>query len=264
MLGRVIANEVIREAKSGRTKPVLMLCEADTDEAIEVFCKLSAGCFEGVTSLAREVVAACLAIDLNLPVPTPYLVEIPSTLASVVTVPDIAERLGASSPVGFGSAKVGNQFSVWTSGSRVSESMLPSALGAFVFDAVIDNADRKPSNPNCLVARDRLRLIDHELAFPSTAGLPGWRPPWQVGALSWLDRVDGHLFCRDLKTRNLDFGPLRQRWSAMSDDRLLEYRQAIPPEWDAAHPAVEEALDRIRNARDNLDGVIAETRRVLQ
>ena len=71
MLGRVIAVEVIREAKSGRTKPVLMLCETDSDEAIEVFCKLSTGGFEGVTSLAREVVAACLAIDLNLPCPRP-------------------------------------------------------------------------------------------------------------------------------------------------------------------------------------------------
>ena len=120
MLGRVIADEVIREAKrkSGRTKPVLMLCEADSDGAVEVFCKLSAGCFEGVTSLAREVVAACLAIDLNLPVPTPYLVEIPSTLASVATDPDIAERLGASSPIGFGSAKIENQFSVWNSGNH--------------------------------------------------------------------------------------------------------------------------------------------------
>lgn len=28
MLDRVTADEVIREAKSGRTKPVLMLCEA--------------------------------------------------------------------------------------------------------------------------------------------------------------------------------------------------------------------------------------------
>ena len=61
-----------------------------------------------------------------------------------------------------------------------------------------------------------------------------------------------------------EIGPLQQRWPAISDDRLLEYRQAIPPEWDAAQPAVEEALDRIRNARDNLDGVIAETMRVLQ
>ena len=264
MLDRVTAGEVIREAKSGRTRPVLMLCDADTNEAIELFCKLSAGCFEGVTSLAREVVAACLAADLSLPVPTPYLVEIPSALASIVTDPDIAERVRASSPVGFGSAKVGNQFSVWTSGRRVSESMLPSALGAFVFDAVIDNADRKPSNPNCLVAGDRFHLIDHELAFPSTAGLPGWRPPWQAGALNWLDRVDGHLFCRDLRARNLDFGPLRRRWSEISDNRLLEYRQAVPPEWDAAHSAVEEALDRIRNARDNLEGVIAEIGWVLQ
>ena len=129
MFGRVIVGEVIREAKSGRTRPVVMLCEADTDGAVEVFCKLSAGCFEGVTSLAREAVAACLATDLNLPVPTPYLVEIPSSLASVVTDPDIAERLGASSPVGFGSAKVENQFSVWTSGNRVTDVMLPSALG---------------------------------------------------------------------------------------------------------------------------------------
>lgn len=264
MLGRVTAGEVIREAKSGRTRPVLMLCEADTDGAVEVFCKLSAGCFEGVRNLAREVVAACLATDLNLPVPTPYVVEIPTPLASVVTDPDIAERLGSSSSVGFGSAKVANQFNVWTSGNRVTESMLPSALGTFVFDAVIDNVDRKPSNPNCLANRDRLRLIDHELAFPSTSGLLGWQPPWQAGALSWLDRADGHLFCRELKARNLDFGPLRRLWSAISDDRLLEYQHAIPSEWDAAHPAVEEALDRVRNARDNLDGVIAETRRVLQ
>ena len=129
MLGRVTAVEVIREAKSGRTKPVLMLCETDTDGAIEVFCKLSAGCFEDVTSLAREVVAACLAIDLNLPVPTPYLVEVPSTLVSVVTDPDIAERLRTSSLIGFGSENVGTQFSVWASGSRVSESMAAFGTG---------------------------------------------------------------------------------------------------------------------------------------
>ena len=56
MLDRVTAYEVIRQAKSGRTRPVLMLCEAETDRQLEVFCKLSAGCDEGVASLAREVV----------------------------------------------------------------------------------------------------------------------------------------------------------------------------------------------------------------
>ena len=35
-------------------------------------------------------------------------------------------------------------------------------------------------------------------------------------------------------------------------------------EWNAAHPTVQEAPDRLRNAGEKLDGVIAETRRVLQ
>ena len=153
---------------------------------------------------------------------------------------------------------------MWTTGTRVTDAMLPAALGALVFDAVIDNADRRPSNPNCLVSGNDLRLIDHELAFTQTAGLLNWRPPWQGGALQWLDGDDGHIFASGLKRHRLDFAPLGALWSAISDNRLSEYRDAIPPEWDEALPAVDEALGRVRDARDNLDGVIAEVERVLQ
>ena len=264
MISRVTADEVVRQADSGRTRPVIVLCEADSDQPLEVFCKLSAGCFEGVVSLAREVVAACLAVDLNLPVPTPYLVEIPSGLASAVKDSDIASRLQNSSPVGFGSKSAEKQFGVWTTGTRITDAMLPAALGALVFDAVIDNADRRLSNPNCLVSGNDLRLIDHELAFPRTVGLIGWQPPWQAGALRRLGEVDGHIFASGLKRHRLDFAPLGALWSAISDDHLSEYRAAIPPEWSEALPAVDEALGRVRDARDNLDGVIAEVERVLQ
>ena len=261
MLGRVTADEVIRQWKQSRTKPVLMLCEADTGTPFEVFCKLSAGCFEGVKSLAREVVAACLAVDLELPIPVPYVVEVPAALASTVTDTDIAQLLQASSPVAFGSARVGTQYSAWSRGSRVTPPMLSTALGTFVFDAVIDNTDRRVSNPNCLVAGDRIRLIDHELAFPPT--LVGWQPPWRTGSLQWLCKAD-HIFYRQLRNRSLDFSRVQALWSGISDDRLQEYRNAIPTEWGVALPAVDEALDRVRSARDNLDGVIAEIRRVLQ
>lgn len=264
MLGRVTADEVVRRATSGRTCPVLMLCDADTDTPLEVFCKLSASCEQGVASLAREVIAACLAQDLGLPVPIPYLIDIPSGLASIVADKAIADRLQASSGVGFGSAKVDNQFSSWNLGSRVSETMLPDALGTLVFDAVIENVDRRITNPNCLVSGDRIRIIDHELAFPSKATVIGWRPPWHPGELSWLNQPDGHIFCRGLKGRNLDLLTLPELWSGVSDARLLEYRAAIPAEWHKALPAVDEALDRIRSARDNIDGVIAEIERVLQ
>ena len=261
MLRRATAYEIVRQATSGRTKPVLMRCEADGDRSLEMFCKLSAGCEEGVLNLAREAVAACLAADLRLPVPAPFLVEIPPELASVATEPDIAVWLAASSPVAFGSLRAASQFGVWTPGHRVTEAMLPHALGAFVFDAVIDNADRRLRNPNCLVAGDRIRLIDHELAFPSAANILNWKAPWRPDGLGWMKN---HIFFRSFARRCLDFSPLRKLWSALSDMRLQDYRNAIPAEWNEALAMVDEALDRIRNARDNIDGIISEARRVLQ
>ena len=268
MIVRLAADEFIRQAKSGRTKPVLMLCEGETDTPLEVFCKVSAGCFEGVTSLAREVLASCLGADLNLPVPKPYLVEISPDLVSALTDVDIQKRLQSSSGVGFGSARVESQFSAWTTGNRITDALLPSALGTLLFDAVIENSDRRVLNPNCLVAGDHLCLIDHELAFPSKSSLLNQRPPWQIGGMQWLCVADGHIFCRDLRLKqkkySLNFAPLRALWCSISDARLQKYRAVIPREWVTALPAVDEALKRIRNARDNFDGVIAEIRRVLK
>ena len=92
------------------------------------------------------------------------------------------------------------------------------------------------------------------------------RSLWEAGSLVWLGRLGGHIFCAELRNRrrSIDLSPLPGVWSEVSDPRLEAYRAAVPPEWNAAHGAVDEALDRIRNARDNVDGVIAEIERVLQ
>ena len=177
MLRLATAYEIVRQAKSGRTKPVLMRCEPDDGGSMEVFCKLSAGCDEGVANLAREVVAACLAGDLQLPGPAPVLVRVPPELASIAPDADMAERLRRSSAVGFGSTRVENQFGAWTEGHEVTRAMAPQALATLMFDAVIGNADRRDANPNCLVSGDCIRLIDHELAFPPRAAILHWRPP---------------------------------------------------------------------------------------
>ena len=129
---------------------------------------------------------------------------------------------------------------------------------------ILKEAAGRPSNPNCLVSGDNFHLVDHELAFPRTAGLLNWQPPSRPGALQRLDAVEGHIFASGLKRHRLDFDHIRAVWSAISDERLSEYRDAIPLEWMEALPAVDEALGRVRDARDNFDGVIAEVERVLQ
>jgi len=132
---------------------------------VEVIAKFSANCDQGVTNLAREAVAACLATDLALPIPKPYLLDITPAWVASVSEPIIRAAIQRSVPVAFGSSFAGAQFSAWNDGIPLSSGMVPVALATLVFDAIIQNPDRRLGNPNCLVRGDMFRIFDHELAF---------------------------------------------------------------------------------------------------
>jgi hypothetical protein len=158
MLIRVFPVEYVRPMRCGRTKPLLLVCETPAGDLIEVVAKFSAGCDEGVSSLAREVLAACLAAALGLPVPEPYLIEV--TPNWIATVSDSGERarIQSSSPVAFGSRLLTGQYAAWSPGNLIRDVMLPTASAIFVFDAITQNPDRRTDNPNCLVKGDEFRL----------------------------------------------------------------------------------------------------------
>ena len=261
MIPRAVVTRIDRKAAQGRTGPVLAACETDDGEEFEVFAKLSAGCDQGVVNLAREAVAACLAADLGLPVPKPWLAKIPTELAQAVTDAEIADRLRRSSPIAFGSSRM-QQVTTWSSGHRLTDASRPIAAGILLFDAIIQNPDRRIENPNCLVRGDDLRIIDHELAFAHGLILL-WRAPWVPGGMHDLETPGRHIFVSHLKGSSIDFSPIKSRWTALSDARLQEYHQTIPPEWAAARPDIDKALKLIADARDNIDACIGELGRIL-
>lgn len=261
MIPRAVLTRIDRVAVQGRTGPILSACEADGEEEVEVFVKLSAGCDQNVVNLAREAIAACLAADLGLPVPKPWLVEIPPEIIPVVSDAQVADKLRRSCPVAFGSTRTPG-FSVWTTGQRLSDAMRPVASGILLFDAIIQNPDRRAENPNCLVCGGDLRIIDHELAFAHRLILL-WRAPWVLGGMNDLAAPGRHIFLHELKGAPIDFEPTKSRWAALSDVRLREYEEAIPPEWAAARDDIDAALKLIADARDNIDACIAELGRIL-
>lgn len=261
MIPRAVLTRIDRAAVQGRTGPVLSACEADGEEEVEVFVKLSAGCDQAVVNLAREAIAACLAADLGLPVPRPWLVEIPPEIFPVVSDPQIADKLRRSCPVAFGSTR-STGFSAWSSGQRLSDAMRPVAAGILLFDAIIQNPDRRAENPNCLVRGNELRIIDHELAFAHRLILL-WRAPWAIGGMRDFETPGRHIFVHELKGAPFDFSEIKSRWSALSDGRLQEYEGAIPPEWAAARADIDAALKLIAEARDNIDACIGELGRIL-
>jgi hypothetical protein len=262
MLRRVVATQFDRSARSGKTRPLFLTCIDAAGEEVEVVAKLSDGCEQKAISLAREVIAACLAGDLGLPVAEPVLVELSPDWVGSVTDAEVQRQLRASLPTAFGSRHVGSQYSTWKPETRLSAAMEPVALAVFVFDALIANPDRRADNPNCLVKGEQVRIFDHEMAFTHHMVIPRLMP-WRAGALQDLMSPGRHIFRDKLRGQVLDFGPIRAAWAGLSDAMVEGYVSALPAEWASAAADATAAVRTIKDVRDRMDECLVEIGRVL-
>jgi hypothetical protein len=248
----------------GKTEPAFLTCEAADGSAVEVVAKYSSGCEQQGVNLACEVLAACLAGDLELPIPEPFYVTFSEEFIAAVPHQKLRGRLQASSRVGFGSKLMTRQFSQWNPGNVISQVLLPTAAAVFAFDAIVQNPDRKPgSNPNCLVRGDEIRIIDHELAFANRVPIIGWKEPWKEGGLNHLSTSEAHIFRDKLRHRVIDWDKIRSQWSQLTDTRIESYANGLPADWGADH-VVKVAVKLIKDSRDQINGCLAEISRVLQ
>jgi len=262
MLSQVIAVRFDGRAKSGRTIPCRLTCEAADGAEIEVVAKLSAGCDRKVTALVMEAIAAMLAADLDLPVPEPFLVTLePEFIAGLPdeTVADMARR---SNPVAFGSQHLPPGYTSWPAGKTIPKDAIATAAEIFAFDALIVNDDRRPVNPNCLFSGASLAIYDHEMAFFSE-GIIGWQPPWVIGSLESFKQTRRHLFSEQLCGKPVNFDRLAGAWLAVTDERLTAYRAALPDAWNSASQHADQALLYIGQVRDNIEAALQEVRRVI-
>ena len=263
MLDRVLAQRFDRRMISGKTGPCQLACERANGEEVEVVAKYSAGCERGIGGLVSEAIGAMLAADLDLPVPEPVLVDFDDNFVATLPASEAAltSRLLRSSHVAFGSAKLPAGYSLLPAGKNIPAAVRQQAAEIFAFDCLIQNPDRRPENPNLLFDGRSFAIFDHELAFMTT-GIIGWRPPWQTGALQNIGSATHTLF-NGLSGRRYDFARLLGAWQTVSDIRLVEYRNALPTEWNAGGDAVDEALALIASVRNNIEPAMAEVVRVL-
>jgi hypothetical protein len=229
---------------------------------VEAVVKFSAFCDQQEENLAMEAIAACLAGDLGLPIPEPFLVIIPDEWIPIVPGDERRRRIGASARLAFGSRLVTGGYSVWTPDTRISEGMTDTAAAVFAFDAIIQNPDRRTDNPNCLVRGENIRIFDHELAFGHRLML-NWQPPWAEGGLNWMETKGRHIFRSELHQTVVDFEAIRAAWTTITEDRLDEYKRSIPQEWTTVAARVEAAISLVRAARENVDACMKEIQRVL-
>lgn len=266
MLETLTATRFDRRITKGRTGPFLLECEHATNGLVEVIAKFT-GPQLSVEGLVREALGAMLAADLGLPVPQCFCVEVqPDFLEALAgTHPAEAAVLTAAVPVGFGSAKLPPGFSTWMPGRSIPKAMKPAAAEIYAFDLLIQNADRRPENPNLQSKGDDFAIFDHEMALV-VEGILFWRPPWEAGALDAMGAPARHVLYPALRGSQPNLARLVGAWEAIDDARLAAYRAALPPQWtptaQVAHTA-DAAIGFLRDLRDNLVPAMQEITRTL-
>lgn len=259
MLQRLTAIEFSKEVGSGKSRPALIVAESETGDFIELVAKFAASCHREENALAIEVIAACLAGDLGLPIPEPFVVELPVEWSS--NLPDGYRPVVGDASLAFGSKLLSGQWPHWSATSRLSEGMVQTAASIFAFDALIDNFDRREENPNCFARGDEIRIFDHEMAWTQKLFQA---KPWQLGSLSDFASPGKHIFRNELLSCVIDFEVIKENWANLEDSQIADYGSAVPAEWANDNETLTRVLMEITEVRDNIDACFVEIERVLR
>ncbi len=245
------ANQFIRPMDAGRTCPVLLGAEDTEGKTVEVVTKLR-GPELSVKAQIAELVAAPLAAHLGLEVPQAAVVDVAAGFEAIVP-PGLAAAFRASPGRNFGSVHLGTSFTTWAVGRSPAGVQRDQAAEIFAFDLLVQNADRRATNPNLWSRSERVGVYDHEQAFsflhfPIIGGAPR---PWvladQAGAFRFME---GHAFYPSLRGAKLNLGPFEGRLAALSDEVIQGLLKAVPAEWQQGHDLCAKTADYLREARE--------------
>jgi len=257
----VEATRFDRMMSNGRTKPMLLVCDGHDGE-VEVVAKFSEGCSVG--GLIREAMTAMLALDLGLPVPPPYLVELSDDFINTIPDSTTAALLRKGDRFGYGSRRLPDGYAAWIEpAARLPPQLDQEALDIFAFDCWLTNGDRHVKNHNLLTNGKGFAIFDHELALMTDLNL-FWKEPWQVNALEGALPPRDHVFFSHLRSRaSYQLEVISDRFAALTDQRIGDYAGALPPSWAAETKTVATAKSFIMALRDNLAPAGTELKRAL-
>jgi hypothetical protein len=247
---------------NGRTAPMLICAEDNIGQQLDVVAKFQSKELPR-SGLVREALGAMLAAELGLFTPEPYIVRASELFIESVRQMDaaIATRLVESRGLGYASKHLTEGFQTWPSGRALEGAAAHKAGEILAFDCWFQNADRMASNPNLLWNGTDFALIDHELAF-MTDGVLFWRPPWEQNSVNSI--VDRHVFGSSLRKTAPKLDRLLESLKAISDERLNDYLEAMPPEWVDDENSPAKTIRFIKDVRDNADAAAQEVLRALQ
>lgn len=230
MIRHVIAARFDKLMSSGRTSPLLCGCEDQSERTVGSYVvKIRGNLDRAEEALAAELLGSLIASHFGILVPESALVEITPAFAELVAMrlPQIAKHVRKSVGTNFGSELLSGA-GTWPVDRSIPDSMLGSAVDIFAFDALIQNPDRRYSNPNLLTSGDNFFVYDHEAAFSFLLDISPSAYPWRLEREAYLS---DHVFFRRLRLAPINLVEFREKLLSLTDEVLDQIIAEIPSRW---------------------------------
>ena len=230
MLQQAEATVFHRFMTSGRTSPAVFGCVTEGDDEEEEFVvKLAGGSETGTAGLLCEAVAAELADYFGIDHPEQAAVALDEDLAKLVALqePSKAGLIGGSVGMNFGTKLLTNLIT-WPVDRTPTASQFERACEIFAFDALIQNPDRRFSNPNLGTVGNQIYIFDHELAFSFRLDIFPSQEPWKISNQPfWAE----HVFFNALRHKPLQLDGFTELLANLPITLFDQLEDVMPPEW---------------------------------
>lgn len=231
-LTHVYALEGHEEMENSANKPVLVSAVNEiTGIRADYVVKLNASERMHEEARMRELIAAFMAIELEIPVVVPAIINVSQDFCNTLIGKSYFQKATKSLGYNVGSEYLADHF-ILDNFISLNDAQEKNAQQIFSFDLMIENVDRNYSKPNMITNGNELRVLDHELAFGFIMTLPFLRnpTPWLFndGDLKWIKE---HCLFKRLKGKVGELESFKGKLVRLDAEFWDKVQTLIPEEW---------------------------------
>jgi len=216
---------------------------------------------------SAELIAAQLADDLGLQVPQAVVVNVASGFEAIIPENELAALVKNSPGSNFGSIHLGAGFTTWPPDRVPFGAQRDQAADIFAFDMLIQNPDRRATNPNLWARSNRLGVYDQELAFSflSASIIGGTPKPWAIANQAANFRfLEQHIFYHSIRGGDLNLGPFKEKLGALTDEQVWGYIDPVPASWRNQSDFCDRIADYLHEARQQRENLVVCIQHILR
>ena len=211
-------------------------------------------------SSARELIAAWIAMELDLPVVEPVVIHVSQDFVESMRGRDGFLTASQSLGENFGS-RYQSGFQELLAGQKFSGRMEETAMRIYGFDLFITNPDRGHQKNNVNTNGDEFLIFDHELSFSQIQVLPFLRSktPW-ILLEHEKTLFQKHVFFPYLKGKAQDFTTFASDLDRINDGFWQKVDAFLPAAWRTSEvDEIRAYLTEIVNHRDEFADQLTQT-----